>query len=180
MLIHSAAGGTGVLAVQLAKHFGATVIGVASSDAKLEVVQSLGADHTINSQTADVIEETLRLTDGLGVNVVWDPVGGDVFEQSPRAMAEGGRLVSLGSNSFTGSGVVEFWSFWVKNLRLIGWGGRSNADAHAPEIMRELIELAEAGRLRPVVGGTYPFAEAAAAHAAIEARKPIGKVVLVP
>ena len=59
-------------------------------------------------------------------------------------------------------------------------GGRSNADAHAPEIMRELIELAEAGRLRPVVGGTYPFAEAAGAHAAIEARKPIGKVVLVP
>ena len=63
----------------------------------------------INSQTADVIEETLRLTDGQGVNVVWDPVGGDVFEQSPRAMAEGGRLVSLGSNSFTGvrsSGVL--------------------------------------------------------------------------
>ena len=89
-------------------------------------------------------------------------------------------MVSLGSNSFTGSGVVEFWSFWVKNLRLIGWGARSNADAHAPEIMLEVIELAEAGRLRSVVGGTYPFAEAAAAHAAIEARAPIGKVVLVP
>ena len=88
--------------------------------------------------------------------------------------------MSLGSNSFTGSGVVEFWSFWVKNLRLIGWGGRSNADAHGPGIMRELIELAEAGRLRPVVGGTYPLAEAAAAHAAIEARRPIGKVVLIP
>lgn len=180
VLIHSAAGGTGVLAVQLAKHFGTTVIGVASSDEKLDLVRSLGADHTINSLKSDVIEETLRLTDGEGVNVVWDPVGGDVFEQSPRAMAEGGRLVSLGSNSFTGTGTVEFWSFWVKNLRLIGWGGRSNADAHAPEIMRELIELAETGRLLPVVGGTYPFAEAAAAHAAIEARKPIGKVVLVP
>ena len=180
VLIHAAAGGTGVLAVQLAKHFGATVIGVASSDAKLDLVQSLGADHVINSLEADVIAEALRLTDGEGVDVVWDPVGGDVFEQSPRAMAEGGRLVSLGSNSFTGSGMVEFWSFWVKNLRLIGWGGRSNADAHAPEIMRELIELAESGRVRPVVGGTYPFAEAAAAHAAIEARIPIGKVVLVP
>ena len=87
-LIHSAAGGTGVLAVQLAKHFGATVIGVASSDEKLEVVESLGADYVINSLNADVIEETLRLTDGEGVNVVWDPVGSDVFEQSPRAMAE--------------------------------------------------------------------------------------------
>ena len=65
---------------------------------------------------------------------------------------------------------MEFWSFWVKNLRLIGWGGRSNTDAHAPEIMRELLDLAETGRLRPVVGGTYPFAEAADAHAAIEAR----------
>ena len=75
---------------------------------------------------------------------------------------------------------MEFWSFWVKNLRLIGWGGRSNADAHAPEIMRELIDLAEAGRLRPVVGGTYPFGEAAAAHAAIEARKPIGRLCWFP
>ena len=75
---------------------------------------------------------------------------------------------------------MEFRSFWVKNLRQIGWGGRSNADAHAPEIMRELLDLANSGRLRPVVGGTYPFAEAARAHAAIEARIPIGKVVLVP
>ena len=180
VLIHSAAGGTGVLAVQLAKYFGATVIGVASSDAKLDFVRTLGADYVINSRTSDVIEDVLRLTNGQGVDVVWDPVGGEVFEQSPRAMTEGGRLVSLGSNSFTGSGVVEFWSFWVKNLRLIGWGGRSNADAHAPHIMRELIDLAESGRLRPVVGGTYPFAKAAAAHAAIEARIPIGKVVLVP
>ena len=180
VLIHAAAGGTGVLAVQLAKHFGATVIGVASSDAKLDLVQTLGADHAINSRKADVISEALRLTDGKGVDVVWDPVGGEVFEQSPRAMAEGGRLVSLGSNSFTGTGAVEFWSFWVKNLRLIGWGGRSNTDAHAPEIMRELLDLAESGRLRPVVGGTYSFSEAADAHAAIEARTPIGKVVLVP
>ena len=105
VLIHAAAGGTGVLAVQLAKHFGATVIGVASSDAKLDLVRTLGADHVINSRKADVISEALRLTDGKGVDVVWDPVGGEVFEQSPRAMAEGGRLVSLGSNSFTGSGV---------------------------------------------------------------------------
>ena len=88
-------------------------------------------------------------------------------------------MVNRGSNSFTGTGTVEFWSFWVKNLRLIGWGGQSNSDAYAPEIMRELIELAEAGRLRPVVGGAYPLAEASAAHAAIKERKPIGKVVLV-
>ena len=98
----------------------------------------------------------------------------------PARQAKDLRLVSLGANSFTGMGTVEFWSFRVKNLRLIGWGGRSNADGHAPEIMREPIELAETGRLRPVVGGTYPFAEAAAAHAAIEARRPIGKVVLTP
>ena len=65
-------------------------------------MQSLGADHVINSRNADVIEETLRLTDGEGVDVVWDPVGGDVFEQSPRAMAEGGRLVSLGPTRLRG------------------------------------------------------------------------------
>ena len=59
-----------------------------------------------------------------------------------------------GSNSFTGSGVVKFWSFWVKNLRLIGWGGRSNSEAHAPEIMRELIELGRGGAVA-AGGGRY-------------------------
>jgi NADPH:quinone reductase-like Zn-dependent oxidoreductase len=88
--------------------------------------------------------------------------------------------VSFGSNSFTGTGQIDFWPFWVKELKLIGWGGIGNAQARAPEIMEELIALAEAGKLQPVVSHVYRFEEASQAHRLIEERKSIGKVVLVP
>ena len=89
-------------------------------------------------------------------------------------------MVSFGSNSFTGTGHIDFLPFWVKNLKLIGWGGISNAQSRAPEIMEELITLAQAGKLKPVVRHIYPFAEAAEAHRLIEERQSIGKVVLTP
>lgn len=89
-------------------------------------------------------------------------------------------MVSFGSNSFTGIGHVDFWPFWVKNLKLIGWGGVSNTQSRTPEIMEELIVLAEAGKLKPVVRHVYRFAEASEAHRLIEERQSIGKVVLRP
>jgi NADPH2:quinone reductase len=180
VLLHAAAGGTGVLAVQLAKHFGARVLATAGSPEKLELVHKLGADLAINYRTDDFVREVLDATDGRGADVVWDPVGGDVFSRSLDCMAEGGRLVSLGSNTFTGGAQVDFYPFWAHNLNLIGWGSRSNAAAHDPEIMEELLALAEAGQLKPVVGRVLPFAKAAAAHRLIEERQAIGKTVLVP
>ncbi len=180
VLIHAAAGGTGVLAIQLAKQLGATVIGVVGNNSKIDAVRALGADHVINGRVANISAEVAQFTNGSGVDVVWDPVGGDIFTTSPELMAEGGRLVSLGSNSFTGSAQVDFFPFWTKNIRLIGWGGRSNAEAHAKDIMRALHELVAEGKLTPVVGKTYGLENAAAAHAAVESRNPIGKVVLIP
>jgi NADPH2:quinone reductase len=180
VLIHAASGGTGVLAVQLAKHFGATVIGVVGSSHKISPVLALGADHVLNSKTDDIASEVAQLTRNTGPDVVWDPVGGDIFTASPELMAEGGRLVSLGSNSFTGAATVDFWPFWAKNIRLIGWGGRSNHDAHAPDIMQDLHTLVAAQQLRPIVGAEYPLDQAVDAHAAVESRKYVGKVVLVP
>lgn len=180
VLIHAAAGGTGVLAVQLAKAFGAKVLATAGNPEKLELVRELGADLAINYRSDDFVTATLDATDGRGVNVVLDPVGGTVFTQSLNCMAEGGRMVSFGSNSFTGIGEVDFWPFWVKNLKLIGWGGISNAQSRAPEIMEELISLVSDGKLQPVVRHAYPFEGAAEAHRLIEDRKSIGKVVLVP
>ena len=180
ILIHAAAGGTGVLAVQLAKHFGAQVIATAGSEAKLQLVRQLGADVAINYRTDDFVAAALEATDGSGVDVVWESIGGEVFTRNLDCMAESGRMVSFGSNSFTGRGEVDFWPFWMKNLKLIGWGGVSNGQSRAPEIMEELIALAEAGKLRPVVRHVYQFAEASEAHRLIEERQSIGKVVLTP
>ena len=180
ILIHAAAGGTGVLAVQLAKHFGAKVIATAGSEAKLQLVRELGADVVINYRTDDFVAMALEATDGRGVDVVWESIGGEVFTRNLDCMAEGARMVSFGSNSFTGIGQVDFWPFWMKNLKLIGWGGVSNTQSRAPEIMEELIDLAQAGKLKPVVRHVYGFAEASEAHRLIEERGSIGKVVLTP
>lgn len=180
VLIHAAAGGTGVLAVQLAKSFGARVIATAGGAAKVALVRELGADVVIDYRAEDFVPAVLAATDGGGVNVVWESVGGDVFTRSLECLAEGGRMVSFGSNSFTGVGKVDFYPFWTKNIRLIGWGGASNAAAHAPEIMEDLLRLASAGALRPVVAAVLPLERAAEAHRKIEARETIGKVVLAP
>ena len=180
VLIHAAAGGTGVLAVQLAKSFGARVVATAGGPAKVALVRELGADVVIDYRAEDFVPAVLAATDGRGVDVVWETVGGDVFARSFECMAEGGRMVSFGSNSFSGVGRVDFYPFWTKNLRLIGWGGASNAAAHSPEIMEDLFERAAAGELRPIVAAVLPLEQAAEAHRMIEARETIGKVVLAP
>ena len=180
VLIHAAAGGTGVLSVQLAKSFGARVVATAGGAAKVALVRELGADVVIDYRAEDFVPAVLTATDGRGVDVVWESVGGDVFARSLECMAEGGRMVSFGSNSFSGVGQVDFYPFWTKNLRLIGWGGASNAAAHSPEIMEELLEKAATGALRPVVACVLPLEQAAEAHRMIEARETIGKVVLAP
>ena len=180
VLIHAAAGGTGVLAVQLAKYFGAHVIATAGSEAKLQLVRELGADVVINYRTDDFVSTVLETTDGRGVDVVWESIGGEVFTRNLDCMAEGARMVSFGSNSFTGIGQVDFWPFWMKNLKLIGWGGVSNTQSRSPEIMEELIDLAQVGKLKPVVRHIYRFAAASEAHRLIEERGSIGKVVLTP
>ena len=180
VLIHAAAGGTGVLAVQLAKSFGVRVIATAGGQAKTALVRELGADVVIDYRAEDFVPAVLAATDGRGVDVVWESVGGDVFTRSLECLAEGGRMVSFGSNSFTGVGQVDFYPFWTKNIRLIGWGGASNAAAHTPEIMEDLLARSAAGELRPVVAAVLPLEQAAEAHRMIEARETVGKVVLAP
>ena len=180
VLIHAAAGGTGVLAVQLAKAWGAWVVATAGGAAKTALVRELGADVVIDYRAEDFVPAVLAATDGRGVDVVWESIGGDVFTRSLECMAEGGRMVSFGSNSFSGVGQVDFYPFWTKNIRLIGWGGASNAAAHAPEIMEDLLALAAVGELRPVVAAVLPLEQAAEAHRMIEARETVGKVVLAP
>lgn len=147
---------------------------------KVALVCELGPDVVINYRDDDFVAAILQATEGHGVDVVWESVGGEVFTRSLDCMAEGGRMVSFGSNSFTGIGQIDFFPFWMNNLKLIGWAGVSNAQARMPDIMEELIALAGSGKLRPVVRHVYRLEEASQAHRLIEERNSIGKVVLVP
>lgn len=185
LLVHGATGGVGMAAVDLGKHLGATVIATGGSDDKLAVVAARGADHVINYTQADgslggFRDEVKALTDGRGADVIYDPVGGAVFDESMRCINWGGRLLTIG---FT-SGV---WPSAPVNLILIkqisvigvraGEIGRRN-----PEIARAnqaaLIRLVEEGAIDPYVCAGFPLEEAVAAMQMLEARRVVGKVVV--
>jgi NADPH2:quinone reductase len=181
VLIHAAGGGVGTAAVQIASAAGARVFETASSDEKLERVQALGADHLINYATADFVGEVLRLTDSRGVNVVLESVGGEVFEGSLRAMAPLGRLVVLGAASGQPRSVetirLLFESKAVMGFHLSAVTSRPNLLGPS---LQELNSLVAAGSLRPIVGHSFPLADANAAHRQMAERATFGKVVLVP
>lgn len=176
VLIQAAASGVGIALVQVAKHLGATVIGTASSDEKLEWAKGYGLDHGINYEKADFVEEVRKLTDGKGVPLIIDGVGGDVFEKSLHALQRGGRIVVYGVASGRRSASVLLPDLWFQSLTIMG-GGSGNA---TKEDMAEMLGLFAKGVLRPVVDRTWPLSEAAEAHRYIEARKVQGKVALVP
>ena len=182
LLVHGAAGGVGLAAVQLAKALGARVVATAGSPEKLEVARVSGADVLVNYRTEDWVERVKKETDRRGADVIYDPVGGDVFDGSTRCIAFEGRLLVIG---FTSGRIADVATNRVllKNISIVGvhWGLYSERD---PVIVRrwmvELLKLAEAGQLRPVISATFPLRDAARALAAIASRESYGKVVLVP
>ena len=182
VLVQAAAGGVGTAAVQLAKLFGARVFACASSDEKLARVRALGADVTINYATTDFVEAAKRETGGRGVDVVLESVGGDVFEKSLHALAPAGRLVVFGAASGK-PGTVQVPALQRNNLTVATFSIKGTA-AQDPAALRagalELLALLEQGKLRPVIGRTYPLAEAAQAQQHIEGRGSYGKVLLLP
>jgi len=182
VLIQAAAGGVGTAAVQLAKLFGARVLACASSDDKLAKVKALGADVTINYATTDFVEAAKRETGGRGPDVVLESVGGEVFEKSIQALAPAGRLVVFGAA--TGKpGAVQVPVLQRNNLTLATFSIKGTA-AQSPDLLRsgalELLDLLAKGTIRPVIGRTFPLAEAAAAQQHIEGRGSYGKVLLKP
>jgi NADPH2:quinone reductase len=176
ILIQAAASGVGIALVQLAKHLGATVIGTASTDEKLEWAKGYGLDHGINYETQDFVEEIKKLTGGKGVPIIIDGVGGDVFEKSFGALQPGGRILTYGVASGKRSASVLLPNLWFQNLTLMG-AGSANCTR---EDMDEMLGLFARGELKPVVDRTWPLQEAAEAHRYIEARKVMGKVALTP
>jgi len=182
LLVHAAAGGTGLAAVQLGRALGARVIATAGSSRKLEVARANGADVCIDYSTEAWVERVNRETHGAGANVILDPIGGDVFDGSTRCIAFEGRLLVVG---FTSGRIAEVATNRVllKNVSVVGvhWGLYRQRDAMlVRRWMVELLSLAETRQIRPVIWRTFPLRQAAEALAAIASGESHGKVVLIP
>jgi NADPH:quinone reductase len=181
VLVQAGASGVGLAAVQLAKRAGATVFATASSDEKLERLREFGLDHGINYASEDPVARVLELTNGQGIDVIVDGVGGEVTEQSFRMSAYRGR-VSMYGNVSRGSFGHRYDLSMMRANRSIH--GVSLSDLReqprlAPLIAGYLEDVAR-GSLRAVVDRTFPLAEAAEAHRYVESRKSFGRVLLIP
>jgi NADPH:quinone reductase len=182
LLVHGAAGGVGLAAVQLGKALGARVIATAGTKDKLEIARQSGADVLIDYGTEDWVERVKAVTGGEGADVIYDPVGGDVFDGSTKCIAFEGRILTIG---FAGGRIptLAINRVLLKNFSVVGvhWGYyQRRGSPLVQEWMDALLKLYEQGRIRPVVYRSYPLREAAAALGALSARESYGKVVLVP
>ena len=180
LLVHAGAGGVGSAAIQLGKAAGATVIATAGSDEKVEITQKLGADHSINYKTQDFAEEVKELTQGRGADVIYDPVGGDVYDRSTKCIAFEGRIVIVG---FTSGRIAQAATnhVLVKNYSVVGlhWGlYNQRAPELIPDATRSLLDLYKAGTIKPYISATLPLAEAPRALAMVAGGKSTGKVIL--
>ncbi|WP_310539830.1 zinc-binding alcohol dehydrogenase family protein [Phenylobacterium sp.] len=181
VLIQAGASGVGVAAIQLAKRAGAgLILATASSDERLEKLKRLGLDHGINYTRDDVVKEARRLTDNKGVDVIVDSVGGPTLQGSINALAYRGRVSMVGAAGREPM-VVDVGSLMGGNRSLSGvfLGAEMNTDRVHNNIQR-LIDEAARGEFEVVIDRVFPLSEAAAAHAYIESRAAVGRVVMVP
>jgi NADPH2:quinone reductase len=182
MLVLGAAGGVGLAAVEIGKALGARVIAAASSASKLAVCQEHGADALINYSTEDLRERLKALTEGRGVDVVYDPVGGGFSEPALRGMAWRGRFLVVGfANGQIPS--IPLNLTLLKGCSIVGvfWGDyvRREPKSSARDL-KELMGLLHAGKLKPLVSGHYRFDQIAEALNAVLERKVTGKIVVTP
>ncbi|QQS13641.1 MAG: NADPH:quinone oxidoreductase family protein [Rhodospirillales bacterium] len=195
LLVHGAGGGSGLTAVEVGKAMGATVIATAGGADKLAVARAHGADHVVDSRSEDIRARVLEITGGRGVDVVYDPVGGEVFDASMRCVAPEARIIPMG---FASGRVPQIPAniLLVKNITVIGfyygyyngWSGRGGGPD--PDLDRrrgmvrdafsEMFGWLEAGKLKPRAAGIFPLADWVAAFRLIEDRKVVGKAALDP
>ncbi len=172
-LIMGAAGALGLAGLQVAKHLGARVIAAAGADWKLTAVRGLGADDGVNYTTHRLSEEVLRLTDGLGADVVFENISSrELFPESMASLARGGRLVTCGTH---GGGVVELAvrPFYLKQQSILGSAGATRDE------VEQVYRLAAAGQFRPIVEHVLPLQQAAEGHRLAADRNNLGRVVLM-
>jgi NADPH2:quinone reductase len=182
VLVHSAAGGVGLAAVQLAKAAGARVFGTVSSDAKAALVRELGADAVINYATGKFADEVLRLTDGRGADLILDAVGKPTFEEGLRCLAPFGHLILYGRAGGP-TDPLNVATLSPKSQKVSGFMVPT-VTRNFPDKTRESAErcfaLMREGRLRLHIGKTFPLAAAADAHRHLESRQSTGKLILIP
>ena len=180
LLVHGAGGGVGLAAVEMGKMLGATVIAAASSEEKLEVARTRGADHLVLYGREPFRDAVKRITGGRGADVVFDPVGGATFEESVRCIAWGARLLVIG---FTGGiGLARTNLLLIKGASVLGVraGEAVRRNPALGEVrLKALLDWAEAGKIRPNVSHRLPFADYARAMRLLIGRKAIGRVALV-
>lgn len=180
LLVHGAAGGVGLNAVELGRELGATVIGTVGSDEKAAIVKEYGAAHVINYSKESIKDRVKELTGGNGADVIYDAVGGDAFDQSLRCINWDGRLLVIG---FASGRIPEAPAnlALIKGCSIVGvfWGAFA---AREPEKNRAnfaaLLALYEQGRLKPHVSASYPLDQVPQAMQALLSRKTTGKVVI--
>lgn len=178
-LVQAAAGGLGLLICQMIKIRGGRLIGVTSTEEKAVHVKEAGADEVILSQQADIAKEARRITDGRGVNVVYDGVGKDTFEANLDSLAPAGYLVIYGQSSgyvppFDIMTLQEKGSLYLTRANALPWF------KEYPRYLEQLVPWVQQGRIKIRIAATYPLAEAATAHTAFEQRGVSGRLLLIP
>ncbi len=182
VVIHAAVGGVGSLAIQLAKMWGAYVIAVTSSDEKKKLAKDLGADVVVDARAEDMKAALMAANNGKKVDIVLEMVGGKTFDQSLEAVAPFGRMITYGMASRTPPAMLNpatligtsktISGFWLAHCF-----GRKDL---LQDVLVELFALILVGKLKPVIGGTYPLSHAIDVHKMMLARASIGKIVLDP
>lgn len=182
VLVTAGSGGVGVAAIQLAKAAGARVVTTASSPAKLERLAALGADVGVDYRTEDVTEAIRRATDGHGVDLVVENVGGAMFTAAIAALAYRGRCVSVGEVGRGEPTVAALGSMRDRNLTVTGYfmGMEMLTGRRCHGMVAGILDRMAAGELHAVIDSRFPLAEAAEAHAHIESHATFGRVLLIP
>ena len=181
VLIQGATGGLGIACVQLAKAAGATVIGTSSSEEKLHRLREYGLDHGVTTRS-DPVASVRELTDGRGVDLVVDPVGGETLQQSLEMLAYRGRALTVG-NASRGESTLDISALMSGNrtLRGVYLAAEQGANfARVEALIAGLLGRVAAGELRVLVDRSFPLSEAASAHAYAESRRALGRVLLIP
>ena len=182
VVIHAAAGGVGTIAIQLAKLWGAKVIAVTSSDAKAELAKKLGADQVVDAASEDLSKALRDANGGRGVDLVLEMVGGKTFDQSLLALGTFGKLITFGMASRTAPtpihpGVLMHGSKTISGFWLANCFGKKEL---LNDVIEELFQLITDGKLKPVIGATFPLSQAVDAHKSMLARESVGKIALDP
>ena len=182
LLVHAAAGGVGLSAVQIGKALGARVIATAGGPEKLEIARRAGADVLIDYRESDFVPRVMEETAGRGADVIYDSVGGDVTDRSLRCIAWNGRLLVIG---FASGAIpeVKLNRVLLKNISIVGlhWSAYPEREPERiDDCFEGLFELAREGGIEPLVSARYPLEEAGRALEALAGRQTVGKIVLVP